>query len=663
MTESPLLSYIVLSYNYERYIRQTLDSIVAQSVQDFEIVVVDDASADRSVEVITSFDDARVRLLQNDTNIGGAASYNRAVEAARGQWLVNLDADDWIAPTKAERQLAAVRKDPRLDIVGTYVSIRDETGAPQHRTVEQSYINARHDLNLTDTWIGANHLCRSSTMVRTAAHRRIGLDDADMVRAPDYELWTRGLQAGLRMEVLPHELTFMRMHSRQVTHGDPLATFLEMSFAALRNLVPRCERLGLYSSYAAILAWVSANPSLSGLLPLHAFRLMGMFLEATPVSNFRVFRTLLEDEHDRPYLAELGKRGLALVNRDQPTMTSTGTTSSSSKHVITGTRGATCGRSCTSRRPRDCARSSDSSSEACPDVAGDRTVHDRLPCTRPPAVPSQGSAVDRDLPRDDHQTCRRDRRVRGKSRWDVRSRRDGGLPRPDRLIDVTGTAKAFELIGATIEDRRIDLVLQVGAASLYAKLPRWKESSPHIRIADILYNEFGHTLNHFLYEQCFDAVVVESEAMRGYVERASSKQHPMIEVVRSGVDLGWFRPPDRPPSDDAPMTLGYIGRMSPKKNPIGFVDLAERLLALDPELMFRMAGGGPSGYEVEQRLARSLFRGRIVHEGFEEDPRSALHKIDCLILPSKYDGMPAIVMEATPAAFPSWPHLSEAFPN
>ena len=58
--------------------------------------------------------------------------------------------------------------------------------------------------------------------------------------------------------------------------------------------------------------------------------------------------------------------------------------------------------------------------------------------------------------------------------------------------------------------------------------------------------------------------------MRGYVERASSKQHPMIEVVfRSGVDLGWFRPPDRPPSDDAPMTLGYIGRMSPEKNPIG----------------------------------------------------------------------------------------------
>lgn len=321
MTESPLLSYIVLSYNYERYIRQTLESILAQSVQDFEIVVVDDASADRSVEVITSFDDSRIRLLQNDKNIGGAASYNRAVEAARGEWLVNLDADDWIAPTKAELQLAAVREDPRLNVVGTYVFVRDEDGAPHHSAVVQSevqsVINRARNLNLTDTWIGTNGLCRSSTMVRAAAHRRVGLDDPDMIRAPDYELWTRFLRAGLRMEVLPQELTFMRIHSRQVTHADPLGTFLEMSFATLRNLLPRCEHLALYSSYAAIFAWVGQNPALGRLPPNHAFRLMGTFVEATPVTTFREFRALLESD-DRPYLADLGRRGLALMNHRAP---------------------------------------------------------------------------------------------------------------------------------------------------------------------------------------------------------------------------------------------------------------------------------------------------------------------------------------------------------
>jgi hypothetical protein len=204
-------------------------------------------------------------------------------------------------------------------VVGTYVSVRDEHGA-SHRSefvqsAVESAINTERDFNLTDTWIGANYLCRSSTMVRTAAHRRIGLDDPDLIRAPDYELWTRFLRAGLRIEVLPQELTFMRIHSQQVTHIDPVGTFIEMSFAALRNLLPRCEQYALYSSYAALVAWVGQNPALSRLMPPQAFRLIGMFVEATPVSTFSEFRALLESEDDRPHLSDLGRRGLALMSQ------------------------------------------------------------------------------------------------------------------------------------------------------------------------------------------------------------------------------------------------------------------------------------------------------------------------------------------------------------
>jgi hypothetical protein len=120
------------------------------------------------------------------------------------------------------------------------------------------------------------------------------------------------------MEVLPEELTFMRVHSGQVTHGDPAGAFLEMSFAALRNLVPRCEDLALYPSYAGVVAWVGRNPALSSLLPSQAFRLVGMFVEATPVSTFREFRTLLETDDERPHLAALGRRGLALMTHGGP---------------------------------------------------------------------------------------------------------------------------------------------------------------------------------------------------------------------------------------------------------------------------------------------------------------------------------------------------------
>ncbi|RZL68536.1 MAG: glycosyltransferase family 2 protein [Variovorax sp.] len=315
MSQTPLLSYIVLSYNYERYIAQTLQSILSQTVQDFEIVVVDDASKDRSVEVVSSFDDPRIRLFRNPTNIGGAASYNRAVEAARGEWLVNLDADDWIAPNKAELQLAAVASDPCLDVVGSYVSVFDQNDAPHPSSdLLKSIFSSPHNFNLVDTWIGANHLCRSSTMVRASAHRKIGLDDPDMVRAPDYELWTRALHNGLRMAVLPQELTFIRMHSRGVTHADPLGSFLEMSYAMLRNLVPVCEARALYPSLSRIVSWVGQHQALGSLLPVEGYRLLGMFMQATRVSGFAEFKAMLANRSEQPQLAEIGRRTLALVN-------------------------------------------------------------------------------------------------------------------------------------------------------------------------------------------------------------------------------------------------------------------------------------------------------------------------------------------------------------
>jgi hypothetical protein len=314
MSEGPLLSYIVLSYNYERYIGKTLQSILDQTVQDFEIVVVDDRSIDNSVAIVSAIADPRIRLFVNEKNIGGAASYNRAVQEARGEWLVNLDADDWIDPRKAEIQLQAVSDDPRLDIIGTYVAFHDENDLPHPSAdaLEQS-VNQPHDLNLVDTWIGANHLCRSSTMVRASAHRRIGLDDPAMVRAPDYELWTRALRLGCRFAVIPERLTFMRLHSRGVTHADPVGTLLEMGYAMQRNLVPLAEARSLFPSITRMVGWMGRHASLSRLRPLQAHRLIGSLMQSTPVGDFPQFIALLNDAVAHPELAGIGQRSLTFI--------------------------------------------------------------------------------------------------------------------------------------------------------------------------------------------------------------------------------------------------------------------------------------------------------------------------------------------------------------
>ncbi len=305
----PLLSFVVLSYNYEQYIGTALQSILAQTVQNFEVIVVDDASADRSREVVLGFSDPRIRLLVNARNLGGAASYNRAVLAARGQWLVNLDADDWIAPQKCDRQLAFAEADPSLAIVGTWVKGIGADGQPSAAGKEaEEIINRRHALNRVETWVGSNPLCRSSTMVRRQAHLELGLDDPDMVRAPDYELWTRALAFGLKFGLVQERLTYLRRHSGGVTHGNTLQTLVEMGFAASRSLAPLARARALYYVVENLISWIKSVPDLINLSPREAHRLIGSILIPPDVGNFADFaRFLATNREERPLQEPLGQ--------------------------------------------------------------------------------------------------------------------------------------------------------------------------------------------------------------------------------------------------------------------------------------------------------------------------------------------------------------------
>ena len=232
----------------------------------------------------------------------------------------------------------------------------------------------------------------------------------------------------------------------------------------------------------------------------------------------------------------------------------------------------------------------------------------------------------------------------------------------DAMADFQATGDLFDLsaindsgrlkrIQDLIATKGIDLVLQVGATDLYHLLPYWKERRPELRIADILYNEIGHTLNHFLYERCIDAVIVESDFMSDFVKRSSAKPDPRVEIVHSGIDLQEFAPGGRRTASPA-LKVGYVGRMSAEKNPMGFIDLAEKLGRLNPELAFEMFGAGGDAAAVRERVASSDIASRLTYHGFIEHSRDALHQLDALVLPSKFDGRPVIVMEANGCGLP-----------
>ncbi|MBD2197365.1 MULTISPECIES: glycosyltransferase family 2 protein [Calothrix] len=100
---SPEVSVIIPAYNTSGYIARAIESALGQTLKNIEVIVVDDASTDNTLEVIKSFKDERLKVFVNQENLGAGGSRNRALKEAKGNWIAVLDSDDWYAPERLER--------------------------------------------------------------------------------------------------------------------------------------------------------------------------------------------------------------------------------------------------------------------------------------------------------------------------------------------------------------------------------------------------------------------------------------------------------------------------------------------------------------------------------------------------------------------------------
>ena len=114
-TDRPTVSVVIPAYNAEAFVGDAIDSVLAQTFHDFEIIVVDDGSADGTRRVVTAYGD-RVRFYQQE-QAGASRARNRGIEEAHGEFIAFLDADDLWLPTKLEKQVQAFRNDPSLGLV------------------------------------------------------------------------------------------------------------------------------------------------------------------------------------------------------------------------------------------------------------------------------------------------------------------------------------------------------------------------------------------------------------------------------------------------------------------------------------------------------------------------------------------------------------------
>jgi len=139
----PAVTVLMGVYNGELFVRDAIDSILAQSYRDFELLVVDDGSTDTTPAILASYDDSRLRVLRNEENIGLTRSLNRGLRAARGGLIARQDADDLSLPNRLARQVTFLESHPDVVLLGTqFVSL----GAWRHRPGTRAEVLVYPDL-------------------------------------------------------------------------------------------------------------------------------------------------------------------------------------------------------------------------------------------------------------------------------------------------------------------------------------------------------------------------------------------------------------------------------------------------------------------------------------------------------------------------------------
>ena len=208
--KSPVVSAIIPTYNRAHLVGRALHSVLAQTFQDFEIIVVDDASSDRTEELVASFGDPHIRYLRHEHNRGGSAARNTGIKAARGEYLAFLDSDDEWLPDKLDEQLRAF-SDSDLDAVGAVVCGSD--------VVEEDISQVHQTLPKHRGWIYEDLLAQkarpwntSAIMVRVAATERTFFFDESLPAAQDLDYLLQ-LSKCVQVEIVQEPLVRVYRHT------------------------------------------------------------------------------------------------------------------------------------------------------------------------------------------------------------------------------------------------------------------------------------------------------------------------------------------------------------------------------------------------------------------------------------------------------------------
>lgn len=228
--KKPKVSVVMPVFNGEKYLKQAIESILNQTFKYFELIIVNDASTDKTEKIIKSFTDKRIKLINNQKNLGVAKSLNIGLKKAKGSYIARMDTDDISMAKRLEKQVEFLKKNPKVVLVGSQCSWINFKGQKIN-----GFKVATDDLIIRKKMFIRNQFHHASVMFKKKDVLKLGGYKHLFNGAEDYELWFRFSDLG-KLYNLPEELISRRLYNEAISSKKHFKIEIIALIIRLKNL-------------------------------------------------------------------------------------------------------------------------------------------------------------------------------------------------------------------------------------------------------------------------------------------------------------------------------------------------------------------------------------------------------------------------------------------
>jgi glycosyltransferase involved in cell wall biosynthesis len=252
----PRVSVLMSAYNHSKFIKESIESVLNQTYQDFELLIIDDNSTDDTFAIISAFSSSKIWYSKNQQNVGMVLNTNRLITMAKGDYIAIINSDDTWEASKLAKQMQFLEQQNQANLAGCFtlantineksevISLKKPTFIYQDYNKEQFLAYFFHQQQ--------HHFCYPSVLVKKEVLQQVGLFNPALILLLDFEMWIKILLADFELKILPEKLTNFRVLNNNANLGGAGEKSTIRISLEMRQILLNYTKIADYQSFVRI---------------------------------------------------------------------------------------------------------------------------------------------------------------------------------------------------------------------------------------------------------------------------------------------------------------------------------------------------------------------------------------------------------------------------